>query len=57
MQLINFDNKVDKTILGDIFDRIAAQKLTVNGADDDLSLDSNGTIFKLKKLTPSLGRP
>jgi Sec7-like guanine-nucleotide exchange factor len=42
MQLKNFDNKIDKQVLGEIFDRIAAQKLTVNGSDDDLNLDSNG---------------
>ena len=49
MQLINFNNQVDKSILGEIFDRIAAQKLTVNGSDDDFSLDSNGNFFNLRK--------
>ena len=42
MQLVNFKNQVDKQLLSDVFDRIAAQKLTVQGEDDEASVDTNG---------------
>lgn len=41
MHIKNFDGKVDKQVLSDIFDRIAAQKLTLQG-DDHLTVDGNG---------------
>jgi hypothetical protein len=44
MQLKNFDNKVDKQILSDIFDRIAAQRLTLQG-EDDINVESDGTLL------------